>query len=274
MKSPAYLPLAILLVLFGAGLVWAVCGDTAQADSYQYTPANQDPGQTYSFTRYFTIWWTDGYTRSGVYLQSSGQWNGATPPTACNPKYDFGWDVNTNGFGSWSVNAQEARANVSPSNSCYYTGNTSRQIARHYCNGCGEDERPFGDGIVAEIGDNCEEETTPTPTPTPTPSPTPDCRDEDEDGYTKCYANCGDGACDGDCDDTIAAINPGATELCEMPCVDSNCIDDEESVCQAEHGMGPQCDGVWRWCGWGTTGCCADGGNWLAIFSDNRRCKR
>lgn len=25
--------------------------------------------------------------------------------------------------------------------------------------------------------------------------------------------------------------------------------------------MGPECNGVWRWCGWGTTGCCADGGN-------------
>lgn len=76
--------------------------------------------------------------------------------------------------------------------------------------------------------------------------------DADTDGYT---------TCEGDCNDTSAAINPGVTEMCEMPCVDSNCLDDEESVCQAEHGFGPQCDGVWRWCGWGTTGCCASGGN-------------
>lgn len=78
-----------------------------------------------------------------------------------------------------------------------------------------------------------------------------DVPDHDSDGYI----------CD-DCQPNNASVpgNPINAEMCELPCEDQNCIDDEEYACQQVLGFGPQCDGIWQWCGGGPNGCCADGG--------------
>lgn len=131
-------PLAIIFVLVGTVLVWALCGDNAQVDGYSYTPGNQDPGQVYSFTRYFTVYWTNGAQRS-IYLQSNGRWNFNIPPTACNPQYDYGWETNTNRTGHWTVNAQAKTADVS---GCSFTGATSFNEATINCSGGGTGCRP------------------------------------------------------------------------------------------------------------------------------------
>ena len=68
--------------------------------------------------------------------------------------------------------------------------------------GCSEEVVPEGDDDVEE---------TPVPTPTPTATPETGPEDLDLDGY----------GADRDCDDTNAAINPGAPELCDG--VDNNC---------------------------------------------------
>lgn len=75
--------------------------------------------------------------------------------------------------------------------------------------------------------------------------------DPDNDGYfcSDCQPN--DGSIPG---------NPLNAEMCELPCEDVNCIDDEEWACDQIHER-PVCDTgtVWKWCV-GQNGCCVDSG--------------
>jgi hypothetical protein len=84
--------------------------------------------------------------------------------------------------------------------------------------------KPCDDGDACTLGDVCSERTC-TGTP----------RDQDDDGY-------GDIACGGDdCDDTNAAVNPGATEICDNE-IDDECddlIDTADSDCPVISGHLP-----------------------------------
>jgi hypothetical protein len=61
-----------------------------------------------------------------------------------------------------------------------------------------------------------------TDTPdTDTTPPDPTTLDGDGDGYCAHATECSDGSIPGDCDDTVAAVNPGVNEVCDG--ADNNC---------------------------------------------------
>jgi hypothetical protein len=94
-------------------------------------------------------------------------------------------------------------------------------------------------------------------------SPSVDCPDADDDGYAVCDGSCSPAGGDqcGDCDDAVAAVNPGATEICDNG-VDEDCdtADPACLVCPDRDGDGRAlCDPACRPAAGGQCGDCDDG---------------